>query len=121
MISWPHPHAHITSTAIPAEPTSVNEASKFPEWRKAMQLEFDALLSNKTWTLVLPATSQNLVGCRWIFKTKYISDGTIESRKAHLVAKGYSQLEGLDYSETFSPVVKPTSIRLVFSVAISSG
>lgn len=68
-----------------------------------------------------PTSNQNLVGCRRIFKTKLLSNGSIERRKARLVAKGYNQLEGLDYSETFSLVVKLTSIRLVLSIVISSG
>lgn len=60
----------------------MSETSQFSEWRKAMQLEFEALLSINTWTLVPPVPNQNLVGCKWIFKTKHFLDGTIEHRKA---------------------------------------
>lgn len=86
-----------------------------------MQLEFDALLSTNTWTLVPPASNQNLVGCKWIFKTKHFSDGTIDRCKARFMAKGYNRVEGLDNYETFSLVVKPTTVRLVLFLAISSG
>lgn len=86
-----------------------------------MQLEFDALLSTNTWTLVPLAFNQNLVGCKWVFKKKHLSDGTIKCHKARLVVKGYNQIAGLDYFETFSPIVKPTITRLVLSIAISSG
>ncbi|KAL3830766.1 hypothetical protein ACJIZ3_019568 [Penstemon smallii] len=118
-IPWPPPRAHLTENSIPEEPSSFTQASKFSDWRSAMQQEFDALMNTKTWSLIPPSPGQNLIGCKWIFKTKFRSDGSIERRKARLVAKGYNQLEGLDYNETFSPVVKPTSIRLVLSIATS--
>ncbi|KAL3835707.1 hypothetical protein ACJIZ3_010443 [Penstemon smallii] len=120
-IPWPPPRAHLTASSdpIPDEPNSISQALKFPDWRLAMQREFDALLSTQTWSLVPPSPEQNIVGCRWVFKTKFLADGTIERRKARLVARGFHQLEGLDYNETFSPVVKPTTIRLVLSVAVS--
>lgn len=111
--AWPRPQAH--SSFVPAldNPTSFTEANKFLEWHQAMQVEFGALLTNQTRTIVPLSPTHNLVWCCWIYKTKHLSDGCIEHHKAHLVAKGDNQLEGLDYLETFSPVVKPTTIWLV--------
>jgi hypothetical protein len=86
-----------------------------------MQTEFNALLQNHTWTLVPPQQATNLVGCKWVFKVKRHADGSIERHKARLIAKGFHQQAGLDYGETFSPVVKPTTIRTVLSMAYSPG
>jgi len=71
--------------------------------------------------LVSPQCASNLVGCKWIFRVKCNSNGSISRYKAHLVAKGFHQRPGLDYTETFSPVVKPTTVRLVLSIAVSNG
>jgi hypothetical protein len=86
-----------------------------------MNTEFDALLSNGTWTLVPPIANTNIVGCKWVFHLKRKADGIIDRYKARLVAKGFHQQPGIDYGETYSPVVKPTTIQLVRSLAISSG
>jgi hypothetical protein len=86
-----------------------------------MKDELTALHQQHTWDLVPHHSSMNIVGSRWVFKTKLKSDGFIERFKARLVAKGYSQLEGIDFTETFSPVIKPTTIRLVLSLAIIHG
>jgi hypothetical protein len=91
------------------------------EWRNAMQLEFNALLHNQTWSLVPPQASQNPVRCKWVFKLKRKANGSIERHKARLVAKGFHQQAGVDYGETYSPVVKPTTIRTVLSLAYSAG
>ena len=86
-----------------------------------MQTEYDALLKNKTWDLVPSSPSQNLIGCKWIFRTKYNPDGSIARHKARLVTKGFHQRPDLDYTESFSPVVKPAIVRIVLSLAIIYG
>ena len=101
------------------KPPSYKITSKFPQWVKAMDEEFSALQRQKTWSLVPAVPGINLVGCKWVYKLKLHSDGTIARYKARLVAKGFHQQAGIDYTETFSPVVKPTIVRLVLSIAMS--
>ena len=86
-----------------------------------MSEEFDALIRNGTWVLVPPHSSQNLVGCKWVFRIKRNPNGSIHRYKARLVAKGFHQSPGIDFHDTFSPVVKPTSVRLVLCLALSRG
>ncbi|XP_074376785.1 putative mitochondrial protein AtMg00820 [Apium graveolens] len=118
--STKHPPPHALLTVVKnSEPTCYTEASKHEVWRNAMTEEINALLKNQTWTLVPLAPSQNKVGCKWVFRTKRNPDGTIERHKARLVAKGFHQQHGIDYEETFSPVIKPVTIRTVLSLAVS--
>ena len=86
-----------------------------------MSEEYDALVRNGTWELVPPEDITNLVGCKQIFRIKRNSDGSIDRYKALLVAKGFHHRPGVDYHETFSLVVKPTTVRLMLSIAISNG
>ena len=86
-----------------------------------MHDDLDALQTNNIWDLVPHHDSMNIVGFRWMFKTKHKSDGSIECFKARLIAKGYNQLKGIDFIETFSLVIKPTTIYIVLSLAIVSG
>ena len=86
-------------------------------WKDSIQDEMDSILSNHTWELVdLPPASKP-IGCKWVFRKKYHTDGTLHSYKARLVAKGFQQKEGIDYFDTYAPVARITSIRIIFSLA----
>lgn len=100
-----------------SEPISFYEACKDARWIEAMQAEIAALQANKTWELVCLPPGKNPIRCRWVYKVKLRADGKIERFKYILVAKGYSQKEGLDYNEAFSPVVKIATVRTVLSLA----
>jgi hypothetical protein len=86
-----------------------------------MDAEFMALEKNRTWHLVPPKKGRNIVDCKWVSKIKRKQDGSLDRNKARLVAKEFKQRYGIDYVDTFSPVVKPTTIRIVLSIAISRG
>ncbi|KAG8502342.1 hypothetical protein CXB51_000314 [Gossypium anomalum] len=103
------------------EPHTVEEAPAHTEWKQAVQAEFDALVANSTWCLVPLPPGRKVIGCKWLFKVKKNPDGTIACRKARLVAKGCSQAPECDFKETFSPVVKPATIRVILLVAVSKG
>ncbi|RVW62840.1 Retrovirus-related Pol polyprotein from transposon RE2 [Vitis vinifera] len=102
-----------------SEPHTYSQASKSESWVQAMQHEYQALLRNHTWSLVPPPPSAHIVGCRWIYKLKYLPNGSVERHKARLVAQGFTQTPGVDYFDTFSPVVKPCTIRLILALAVS--
>lgn len=102
------------------EPHTVKQAMADPQWRQAMDSEYNALLKNDTWELV-PKLHSKPIGCKWVFRVKRKPDGSIDKYKARLVAKGFLQEPGKDYFETFSPVTKPVTIRVVLSLAITNG
>ena len=101
-----------------SEPTSISQALSDPLWFKAMQEEFKALKVNHTWDLVLPTAPVKVIGNKWVFKIKYNPDGTILKYKVRLVAKGFHQTHSVDYTETFSPVVKASTVRVVLSITV---
>nr|GEX27216.1 hypothetical protein [Tanacetum cinerariifolium] len=100
-------------------PKSSFIALQNPHWNNAMHDEYNALVKNGTWILVPKPAGINLVRSIWLFKHKFYADGTLSRYKARLVTNGSSQQLGIDCDETFSPVVKPATIRTVLSLAIS--
>ena len=102
-------------------PNKVYEALAHLGWRSAMIEEINALTDNGTWDLVRLPIGKKVIGCQWVFTRKVNLDGSVARLKALLVAKGYAQTCGMDYSDTFSSVAKLTSIRLFISLAITHG
>lgn len=83
-----------------------------------MTREFDALVKNRTWTLVPPSSSYKVISCKWVYKVKLKPNGEVERNKARLVARGFNQAFGIDYFETFSPVIKPATIRIILALVV---
>jgi hypothetical protein len=102
---------------LDVEPPSFTIAKALPPWIDAMKEEFSALHQQGTWSLVPATPSMNLVNCKWVYKIKRNADGSVSRYKARLVAKGFHQQAGINYDEMFSPVVKPTTVRIILTLA----
>ena len=102
------------------EPNSYEEAIASPEsekWLGAMRSEMDSMYTNQVWTLVDAPEGIKPIGCKWVFKKKTDMDGNISTFKARLVVKGFKQIHGVDYDETFSPVAMLKSVQILLAVA----
>ncbi|XP_042486766.1 uncharacterized mitochondrial protein AtMg00820-like [Macadamia integrifolia] len=117
----PGPSALTASSPLLTEPTCYLQALEYPEWCGAVAAEFNALIRNGTWSLVPRSPHMNLVGCKWVFRIKRKANSSLERYKARLAAKGFHQQEGLDYNETFSLMVKPTTVRSILAITVSKG
>lgn len=105
----------------PIEPNCVKQVLSDPKWRNAMSEDLAALMRHGTWELVPTFTHYKPVGCKWVFGVKRKADGSIDRFKARLIAKGYNQRPGLDYKDTFSPIVKFATIRTILTIAVMQG
>lgn len=109
-------HCHSVLATV-YEPQTFKEAQSDSNWQQAMQDELEALHKTYTWDLVDLPTDKVAIDCKWVYKSKTRSDGSIERYKARLVAKCYHQEYGIDYEETFAPVARLTSVRSLLAIA----
>ena len=104
---------------LQGDPTSLEETLSSPNsgfWKEAINDEMDCIISNNTWKLVDLPRGCKTIGCKWVLRRKLKPDGSIEKFKARLVTKGFKQKEDIDFFDTFSPVTKVTSIRLLIAI-----
>ncbi|XP_074289592.1 putative mitochondrial protein AtMg00820 [Silene latifolia] len=113
------PKALTATHSISPIPKSPKAALDDPNWKRAMTDEFTALKDNHTWDLVPKPTDASVIRCLWLYRHKFHAAGTLQRYKARLVVNSKAQQVGIDCDETFSPVVKPTTIRTVLSLAIT--
>lgn len=113
--------AYLAAIECGEEPHSYQQAAQRTEWREAMASELKALEESETWEFASLPEGKKAVGYRWVYKIKYKATGEIEKYKVRLVAKGYTQVEGEDFNETFAPVAKMTTVRCLLTVAMARG
>ena len=102
---------------LDSEPSNYDEAAGQQCWKEAMMEEYESIMKNDVWEIVLRPEGKSVVTSKWIFKIKHAADGSIDKYKARFVARGFSQKEGVDYEETFAPVARYTSIRSIIALA----
>ncbi|KAH9089385.1 hypothetical protein LEN26_019217, partial [Aphanomyces euteiches] len=101
-------------------PTTIQQAHSSPEreeWIKATNAEYDSLMEHETWSLCELPPGRKPIGCRWLFTKKYSADGSLLRYKARLVAQGFTQVAGIDYTDIFAPVIRTSSIRFLLALA----
>lgn len=106
------------------DPLSYDQAMASPnksEWQAAIDSELDSVASTGTWIEVIAPTNRKLIGSKWVFKTKVDALGNTAKYKAHIVAQGFSQIKGIDFDETYSPVARLTSLRILLSIVAKDG
>ncbi|KAL5565770.1 hypothetical protein UlMin_028934 [Ulmus minor] len=99
------------------EPEFFRQACGIPKWDQAIAAELAALELNNSWSIISLPTGQHAIGCKWVYKLKLKADGSVERYKARLVAKGYNQQEGVDFFDTFAPMAKLITMKLLLALA----
>jgi len=111
----------LMSKCVVTEPSSFEEAVEDPAWVDAMVEEYDSIVRNNAWEIVPRPEGKSVVGSRWIYKVKQEADGSVEKYKARFVARGFSQIKGIDYEETFTPVVRYSYIWTILALSAQMG
>jgi hypothetical protein len=109
------------SHIIDTKPSCHGEAASQQVWQDAMTKEYQSIMKNDVWDIVLRPEEKSVVTSKWIYKIKHAADGSVEKYKARFVARGFSQVEGINYEETFAPVARYTSICTIIALAASMG
>lgn len=109
------PKAYLTIS----EPKLVTAALAIPQWKVAMDIEYNALLKNHTWSLVSLPPGKKPIDCKWVYCIKENPNGSVEKYEARLVRKGFHQLPGFDFTKTFSPIIKPVTMRVILTLSLS--
>jgi hypothetical protein len=123
-IQSPDPFARymaLMRKCIVTEPSSFQEAVQDPTWVDAMVEEYDSIVKKSAWEIVPIPIDKSMVGLRWIYKVKQVFDGSVEKYKATFVARGFSQIRGIDYDESFAPVTRYSSIRSILALSTQMG
>jgi hypothetical protein len=116
-----HHYTYMVKVIQEVEPTCFEQAVGNPKWDNAIDEEMAALVANATWELVALLKDKKAIGCKWVYKVKHNVDGSVSRYKARLFVKGYAQTYGIDYEETYSPVVKMTNVRAIITMASTKG
>jgi hypothetical protein len=111
----------LTRKCIVTEPSSFQEAVQDPTWVDSMVEEYDSIVKNSAWEIVPRPVDKLVVGSKWIYKVNQVDDGSLEKYKARFVARGFSQIEGIDYDDTFAPVARTSSIRSILALSAQMG
>jgi hypothetical protein len=111
----------MVSSIRESDPSTFEEATSRQVWRDAMMEEYNSIMKNDVWEVVPRPEGKSVVTSKWLYKLKQVADGSIEKYKYRFVARGFSQVEGVDYDDTFAPVSQYTSIRAVISIAAEMG
>ena len=106
---------------VHVEHTCYIKVARFLEWIEAMKDEIDVIERNGTWKLTELLEAKKTIGVKWVFRTKFNSDGLIFKHKARLVVKGFAQVVGVDYGDTFAPIARHDTIRLLLALAGQMG
>jgi hypothetical protein len=114
-------YVSLMSSISDEKTSSFEEEDKLQVWKDAMLEEYRSIIKNNVWDIVPRPKDKSVVSSKWIYKIKHATDGSVEKFKEIFVARGFTQKEGIDYEETFSPIARYTSIQTIIDLAYVLG